>query len=337
MRCVVELSRSPNWSRLALVAAITLGAAGCSSDYSRMSDNGSASSGARPSAEITGSIPSNSAPPINSTSLPPPQSAQPAPLATLVTPAPEYRIATTTPTKPAAGSPATPPVKSLPTHLVVPGDTLHKIARQYHVSVADLASANKIAPNSKLKLGNQLVIPAQLTLQANVPPPKMAAKPKPNLNPPASNAHKITPTPDVTAENKGVAGAASLSFRWPVRGRIISGFGPKPSGQENAGINFAVPEGTPVKAAEDGVVVYASNELKTYGNLVLVRHANGFVTAYAHASEILVKRDDPVKRGQVIAKSGQTGNVSAPQLHFEIRKGATPIDPMPFLDRGPPA
>ena len=95
-----------------------------------------------------------------------------------------------------------------------------------------------------------------------------------------------------------------------------------------------MPEGTPIKAAEDGVVAYAGNELKTYGNLVLVRHSNGYVTAYAHASEILVKRDDPVKRGQIIAKAGQTGTVAAPQLHFEIRKGSTPVDPMPFLDKG---
>ena len=111
-------------------------------------------------------------------------------------------------------------------------------------------------------------------------------------------------------------------------------FGPKPSGQQNDGINVSVPEGTPIKAAEDGVVAYAGNELKSYGNLVLVRHSNGYVTAYAHASEIMVKRDDPVKRGQIIAKAGQTGNVAAPQLHFEIRKGSTPVDPTPFLDKG---
>jgi murein DD-endopeptidase MepM/ murein hydrolase activator NlpD len=128
--------------------------------------------------------------------------------------------------------------------------------------------------------------------------------------------------------------AAMPSFRWPVNGRVITAFGPKPSGQQNDGINVSVPEGTPIKAAEDGVVAYAGNELKTYGNLVLVRHSNGYVTAYAHASEIMVKRDDPVKRGQIIAKAGQTGSVAAPQLHFEIRKGSTPVDPAPFLAKG---
>jgi murein DD-endopeptidase MepM/ murein hydrolase activator NlpD len=93
-----------------------------------------------------------------------------------------------------------------------------------------------------------------------------------------------------------------------------------------------VPENTPVKAAEDGIVAYAGNELKGYGNLVLVRHPNGYVTAYAHAKELLVKRGDQVKRGQVIARSGQTGNVNTPQLHFEIRKGSSPLDPTRFLN-----
>ena len=99
----------------------------------------------------------------------------------------------------------------------------------------------------------------------------------------------------------------------------------------NDGINIAVPEGTPVKAAEDGVVAYAGNELKGYGNLVLIRHPNGFVSAYANNGDLNVKRGDQVKRGQTIANSGQTGNVASPQLHFELRKGSTPVDPMPYL------
>ena len=93
-----------------------------------------------------------------------------------------------------------------------------------------------------------------------------------------------------------------------------------------------MPENTPIKAAEDGVVAYAGSELKGYGNLILVRHPNGYVTAYAHAKELLVKRGDPIKRGEVIAKSGQTGNVDVPELHFEVRKGTAPVDPMPFLN-----
>jgi murein DD-endopeptidase MepM/ murein hydrolase activator NlpD len=124
-----------------------------------------------------------------------------------------------------------------------------------------------------------------------------------------------------------VSEAANPEFRWPARGRIIEAF--KPGG--NDGINIAVPEGTSVKAAESGYVAYAGNELKRYGNLVLIRHPNGFVSAYANMSEIEVKRGDTVKRGQTIAKSGQSGDVATPQLHFELRKGTTPVDPTQYL------
>jgi murein DD-endopeptidase MepM/ murein hydrolase activator NlpD len=136
-------------------------------------------------------------------------------------------------------------------------------------------------------------------------------------------------TPDASAAAKATD-AAMPSFRWPARGRVISGSGAMANGQQNDGINLALSEGTPVHAAEDGVVAYAGSE-KGYGNLVLIRHSNGFVTAYAHASEILVKRGDQVRRGQVIAKSGQTGNVTSPQLHFEIRKDGAPVDPTQYL------
>lgn len=119
---------------------------------------------------------------------------------------------------------------------------------------------------------------------------------------------------------------ANGGFRWPARGRVINGFG-----NGNEGINIAVPEGTPIKAAEGGVVAYAGSELKGYGNLVLIRHDNGFVTAYANNAELKVKRGDKVTRGQTIARSGQTGNVTSPQVHFELRKGSTPVDPVPHL------
>lgn len=115
-------------------------------------------------------------------------------------------------------------------------------------------------------------------------------------------------------------------FRWPVKGRIIQSFG-----QNSDGINISVPEGTEVKAAEDGVVAYAGSELKGYGNLILIRHANGYVTAYGHAKELDVKKGDTVKRGQTIATAGQTGNVTSPQVLFEVRKGAAPVDPTKYL------
>ena len=150
---------------------------------------------------------------------------------------------------------------------------------------------------------------------------------------PTQTARMATQEPPttVTAAASSEPAGAIPSFRWPVHGRVIAGFGPKTNGGQNDGINLAVPEGTPIKAAEDGVVAYAGNELKGYGNLVLIRHANGFVSAYANAKELLVKRGDSIKRGQVIANAGQTGNVTSPQLHFEIRKGSTPVDPTKYL------
>jgi murein DD-endopeptidase MepM/ murein hydrolase activator NlpD len=123
------------------------------------------------------------------------------------------------------------------------------------------------------------------------------------------------------------AAGTEPEFRWPARGRIIQGF--KAGG--NDGINISVPAGTSVRAAESGVVVYSGDGLKGYGNLVLIKHPNGFVTAYGNNGELEVKRGETVKRGQVIAKSGDSGNVNSPQLHFELRKGSTPVDPTSYL------
>lgn len=123
-------------------------------------------------------------------------------------------------------------------------------------------------------------------------------------------------------------------FSWPVEGRVISGFGPRAGGLHNDGINIQAPAGAEVRAAENGIVVYAGNELRGFGNLLLVKHDGGYTTAYAHADRLLVDRGDKVRRGQVIATVGQTGNVSRPQLHFEIRKGPRPVDPRKEL---PPA
>jgi murein DD-endopeptidase MepM/ murein hydrolase activator NlpD len=119
-------------------------------------------------------------------------------------------------------------------------------------------------------------------------------------------------------------------FDWPVRGKIVARFGAQSNGERNDGIAIAVPEDTPIRSADDGVVIYAGG-LRKFGNLVLVRHANGYVTAYAHAKELQVKRGDQIKRGDVIGKSGQTGSVSTPQLHFEVRKNSAPLDPLPLL------
>jgi len=159
----------------------------------------------------------------------------------------------------------------------------------------------------------------------------LAAKKKPQVATdatPTSSVHAADPAPTtpLTGAQADAAGVAP-EFRWPARGRIIEGF--KAGG--NDGINIAVPEGTSVRAAESGTVAYAGDGLKGYGNLVLIRHPNGYVTAYANNGELDVKAGETVKRGQIIAKSGQSGNVNSPQLHFELRKGTTPVDPTTYL------
>jgi murein DD-endopeptidase MepM/ murein hydrolase activator NlpD len=235
-------------------------------------------------------------------------------------------------------------------HVVNHGDTLLSIARRNHVSVAVLAKANNLEPSTKLKLGTKLTVPgAKTAAAAPAVQPVAVAATQPAVTPPPATkvatamppqtAHlaqattKLEDVPGAETSIKASEATGALpTFRWPVRGKVIAAYGAKTNGKANDGINLAVPEGTPVKAAEDGVVAYSGNELKGYGNLVLIRHANGYVTAYAHASELLVKRGDTIKRGQVIAKSGQSGEVGSPQLHFEIRKGSSPVDPLQFLN-----
>jgi murein DD-endopeptidase MepM/ murein hydrolase activator NlpD len=250
-------------------------------------------------------------------------------------------------------------------HYVNRGETLMSIARHNHVSLSELARANHLAPGARLNIGDKIVVPGRGSAVATAgpgTPPHALGTPAPQpaaakvaeaeaapaapSHVPAAPAEPVQKARLATATDTPAAAAAATphpvkaaeatgalpTFRWPVRGRIITAYGAKTNGKVNDGINVAVPEGTPVKAAEDGVVAYAGNELKGYGNLILIRHANGYVTAYAHASQLLVKRGESIKRGQVIAKSGQTGEVGSPQLHFEIRKGSSPVDPMQFLN-----
>ncbi|MDD1536732.1 MULTISPECIES: LysM peptidoglycan-binding domain-containing M23 family metallopeptidase [unclassified Bradyrhizobium] len=279
----------------------------------------------------------------------------------LIIPHPATAAAPAPASTPVAAAPAAKPVAVMAappsTHFVNRGDTLASIARKNHISSAELARANGLDPSAKLKLGTKLTVPGAKTaalaapvaaapvtagpvagtLQpvaaASAPATKMAAAGAPVQS--ARLAQATTNVEEKPAETPAKAAettSALPTFRWPVRGKVVTSYGAKTNGKSNDGINVAVPEGTPVKAAEDGVVAYSGNELKGYGNLVLVRHSNGYVTAYAHASELLVKRGDTIKRGQVIAKSGQSGEVASPQLHFEIRKGSSPVDPLQFLN-----
>jgi murein DD-endopeptidase MepM/ murein hydrolase activator NlpD len=170
-------------------------------------------------------------------------------------------------------------------------------------------------------------VPPQSTAQPppakplEVPPPKQAEQ-QASLSPPPVTAPPAAPAaPPHTG----------LGFQWPVRGTILVGYGPGSGGTQNDGINIGAAAGAIVVAANDGVVAYAGNELRGFGNLVLVKHADGWTTAYAHCETLLVKRGDRVRRGQPIAKVGQTGAVSEPQLHFEMRRGVQPLDPVGYL------
>jgi murein DD-endopeptidase MepM/ murein hydrolase activator NlpD len=240
-----------------------------------------------------------------------------------------------------------------------PGDSIYAIARQHNVKVAELERYNGITDVRKVKPGTTLKLPASASSAPEAreppastayqaPPPAADRNAAPSAQPTIINAREPTPsgdgrvakleTPatadDASASTPGsgsVAGSSKL--RWPVAGKVISGFGPRADGTHNDGVNVAAPMGTDVHAAESGVVAYAGDELKGYGNLVLLRHDNGWVTAYAHADEIMVKRGDRIKRGQVIAKAGRTGQVDQPQVHFELRQGQKPVDPTPFMER----
>ena len=248
---------------------------------------------------------------------------------------------------------ASAPAASSGLHQVGSGETLFSLGRKYNVSPYAIASANGLPNDTQLSVGQKVKIPGgassnevPFAKKAPVAEPKQQlAKVAPQDDAADSDADagaapakvaEAMPAPKAAAEEpaaapQAVADAGGPGMRWPVRGKVISNFGSKPNGLKNEGINISVPEGTSIRAAEGGVVAYSGNELKGYGNLVLIRHEGGYVTAYAHAKELFVKRGDTVKRGDVIAKAGQTGSVSSPQLHFEVRKGATALDPLKFL------
>lgn len=189
--------------------------------------------------------------------------------------------------------------KPLETYTVRSGDSLYAIARKHNMEIEDLRRLNQALTARELRPGQQL-----------------------NVHVPGKRPPHTKRTP---AHSDGI-------FRWPLRGKIISKFGRQQNGTRNDGIKLLAPEGTDIHAAGNGIVAYAGDDLRGYGNLVLIRHDGGYVTAYAHASSILVKRGDEVESGQVIAKVGSTGSVDVAQLHFEVRQGARPIDPLPFLN-----
>ncbi|NBQ40257.1 MAG: M23 family metallopeptidase, partial [Alphaproteobacteria bacterium] len=213
------------------------------------------------------------------------------------------------------------------------GETIATLASRYGVPEDAIRGANGLTAKAKPPHGAKLIIPVFVADGGLT-----AAKTKPEAAKAAPAAQAAAPAKVASLDSTAPAAApvettkpvAEAGFRWPARGRVILGFGDK-NGVKSTGINISLPQGTPIKAAEAGVVAYAGSEVKGFGNLVMIRHSDGWVSVYGNASEIKVKRGDEIKRGQVIALSGQSGDVSAPQLHFELRKGSVPVDPVEHL------
>ncbi len=247
-------------------------------------------------------------------------------------------------------------------HVVSAGDTVFNIARRYEVDRSELVRLNRIEAPYTIPLGQKLILPQPggsvgasaiaaapqarplpepATEESTAPPPgaqsaalpqQSGAKPalKPVLKPTAKPPNKAAAPRPVVAK-RGPVGKppprAKSTFLWPVQGPVLSSYGGKKNGVHNDGINIAAPRGTPVRAAENGVVAYAGEELKGFGKLLLIKHADGWITAYAHNERLLVEQGQVVKRGQTVARVGSTGSVSRPQLHFEVRRGTRAVNP----------
>ncbi len=232
-------------------------------------------------------------------------------------------------------------------HVVEKGDTVYAISWRYDIDMSSLVRLNRIEPPYTLYVGDRLTLPASgggsggtvvtvsggagnsgvtsETLDAPAPQPATAAGTSGAAPTPTTAASTPLPAEIV------VTAPSAAGFSWPAQGTIVSGFGPKPGNLHNDGINIELPRGAPVVAVRDGTVAYVGNELKGYGNLVLIRHDSGWVSAYAHNDALLVTRGQVVRRGDVVAQSGATGNVASPQLHFELRRQGEAVDPVHFL------
>ena len=210
------------------------------------------------------------------------------------------------------------------TYTVRKGDTLYSIARKFDSNVTEVARQNNIQSPYTLKPGQKLIVKSwnETTTTATT-----TTKGKSTLNPPETKA-KNTPTKSSIKIPKA---AQSKRFDRPVSGKVIEKFGTNASGVHNDGINISAKAGTPILAADKGTVAYAGNDLKGYGNLILLKHDNGWFTAYAHADKITVKKGAVVKAKQAIGTVGKTGGVKTPQLHFEVRYKTKPVDPSLYL------
>lgn len=205
-------------------------------------------------------------------------------------------------------------------HIVKRGDTLASIARKYGTNYRTLAQKNNIKPPYELKIGQKIALSG--TQSASASQNKQTVK----------NTYQTKNTQKSTSYSTPyVSTKRNTKFIWPVSGRIISSFGTVGKGLKNDGINISAPLGTTVKAGDKGTVAYAGNGLKGFGNLILIKHTDGYITAYAHTDKILVQKGQTVARGEKIATVGKTGGVSAPQLHFEVRAGKKAVNPKNYL------
>lgn len=252
-------------------------------------------------------------------------------------------------------------------HVVEGGESLYTIARRYDVTAQAILTANGSFSPDKLFVGQKLVIPGRPDLLSQRAPTQVAAlggdaTSSPIVTPAATPQKQVAaitdpsllkssvqPQPQQSAAVQSAAAqtlqtaavqpskpapvlqepamSGADKFRWPISGKIITNF----ANSKGTGINIEAPEGAAIRAAENGTVIYVGSGVEGYGNLILIRHANGYVSAYAHLKAMSVAKGDVVNRGDTIGAAGMTGSVSRPQLHFELRKGATPVDPVPML------
>jgi len=203
-------------------------------------------------------------------------------------------------------------------HTVESGDNLGRIAEKYNVKTIELAQLNNLQDPYLIKIGQKLDLPSNSTC--------IASASQTNTTPGVKVVNNTQKTPiEAKPESK------NNKFSWPVEGKVISRFGPKEGNLYNDGINISASKGAPFRATEDGVVAYVGNELKGYGNLIIIKHAKNWVSAYAHSESVSVERGESVKKGQIIGKVGATGNVTSSQLYFGLRKGRKALDPQKYL------
>ena len=207
----------------------------------------------------------------------------------------------------AGGSGAT---SSAGTYVVQRGDTLYSIAQRHGTTVANLSSLNRISNPSQLEVGQRLTVRGGTAARSS-----------------ASTATASRASAASSSQPTRAADAAAISWEWPVRGKVITQFS-----NTTRGIDIAGTVGTPINSAADGTVSYVGNGLRGLGNLVLVAHSNGFITAYAHNSRITVQTNERVKKGQKIAELGDT-DATSPRLHFQVRRNGTPVNPLSYLPR----